>query len=180
MRYAGLIKNDLAAAPGVCTTLFVQGCPIHCPGCHNESSWDFDGGAEFNDDVLEGILKALHANGIHRTLCIMGGEPLAEQNIEQVCYIVETVKAAYPDMPIWIWTGYTFDFLLEKYSEDDSVFFRILSVIDHLVDGPYIKDLRDVTLPHRGSLNQQVWEKQIDENNNILWVAPIEMEQKEE
>ena len=47
MRYAGLIKNDTAAAPGMCVTFFVQGCPLRCPGCHNKDSWDYDGGIEF-------------------------------------------------------------------------------------------------------------------------------------
>lgn len=157
MRYAGLIKNDLAAAPGVCTTVFVQGCPIHCPGCHNKSSWDFNGGSEFNDDVLEEVLKALHANGIHRTLCIMGGEPFADQNQNGVLYLVATVKHIFPDTPIWVWTGYELKDII-----DDTMVSEILEFVDTVVDGPYIEKLRDVTLPHRGSSNQKIWDKVSD------------------
>lgn len=73
MRYMGIIKNDFSAAPGVCLTFFVQGCPIRCKGCHNPESWDFKGGKKFNFNILNEIKEGLLANGIKRTFCIMGG-----------------------------------------------------------------------------------------------------------
>ena len=60
MRYAGIIKNDFAAAPGVCLTFFVQGCPIRCKGCHNPESWDFDGGKEFTPEVISEMVLSVH------------------------------------------------------------------------------------------------------------------------
>lgn len=59
MRYAGIIKNDIAAGPGVCVSFFVQGCPNHCEGCHNPETWDFDGGKEFTSDIFTEITQAL-------------------------------------------------------------------------------------------------------------------------
>jgi anaerobic ribonucleoside-triphosphate reductase activating protein len=76
MRYAGIIKNDIAAGEGVNLTFFVQGCPFHCEGCHNPQTWAFDGGKEFTNDTLIEIINGLRANGVHRNLSIMGGEPL--------------------------------------------------------------------------------------------------------
>ena len=66
--------------PGIRTTIFSQGCPHHCEGCHNPETWDYNGGKEFTPQVLENILTALTANGIQRTFCVMGGEPLCEEN----------------------------------------------------------------------------------------------------
>ena len=66
MRYAGIVKNDISAAPGVCVTFYTQGCPHHCPGCHNPETWSYDGGKEFTLDVLKEIEESLVANGVHR------------------------------------------------------------------------------------------------------------------
>ena len=76
MRYAGIIRNDVAAGQGVNVTFFVQGCEQHCPGCHNPETWDFDGGYEFTQETLDDIIKSLKANGVQRNLSLMGGEPL--------------------------------------------------------------------------------------------------------
>ena len=92
MKYAGIIKNDFAAAPGVCLTFFVQGCPIKCPGCQNPETWDFDGGKEFNTEVLDKIEEGILANGLQRTLCIMGGEPLCQENLFLTTMIVTEMK----------------------------------------------------------------------------------------
>jgi pyruvate-formate lyase-activating enzyme len=73
MRYSGIIRNDLAAAPGVSVSFFTQGCPHRCKGCHNPETWDFEGGKEFTPKVLEEIYEALGANNINRSFCIMGG-----------------------------------------------------------------------------------------------------------
>ena len=65
-RYSGLILNDIAAAPGLCVSYFAQGCPHHCPGCHNPETWNFDGGMEFTPDIFDTIVRALTAQGIQR------------------------------------------------------------------------------------------------------------------
>ena len=159
MRYAGIIPNDLSAAPGVCVTFFTQGCPHHCPGCHNPETWDYNGGKEFEGNTIERIEQYLTANGIHRDLCIMGGEPLCPDNQFLTLLICNTIKDKLPDTKIYIWTGYT----LEELNKDSNTrISQILEKTDAIIDGPYIAAERDITLPMRGSRNQRILYKGID------------------
>ena len=153
MKYAGLIKNDFSAAPGVSVSFYVQGCPHRCPGCHNPQTWDFDGGLEFTSNVLEEIIEALQANGITRTLCIQGGEPLCMENEFLTHMIISHVKERLPQVKIYVWTGYIYENLLTAPSTHIKY---ILDTIDYLIDGPYIEAERDITLPLRGSRNQRI------------------------
>lgn len=153
MRYAGVIFNDILAAPGISVSVFLQGCHFRCKGCHNPETWDFEGGKEFTIDTLNAIKQAISANGIKRNLCIMGGEPLAPQNRFTTELIIQEVKKAYPDIPIYIWTGYTLEEL--RLTEDPKINY-ILKNITCIIDGPYIESLRDITLQMRGSSNQRI------------------------
>ena len=155
MRYAGLIHNDFSAAPGISVSFFTQGCPHHCPGCYNPETWDFDGGKEFTYDVLNEIEESLFANGISRSLAIMGGEPLCEQNIFLTLLVVKTIKEKYPDVKIYIWSGYTYDYLMSRITNNLHLK-QVLDYADFLIDGPYVKELRDISLPMRGSSNQKI------------------------
>lgn len=151
MRYAGLNKNDFSAAPGVSVTFYTQGCPHHCFGCHNPETWNFEGGKEFTPEVIDEILEALTANNIMRSLAIQGGEPLCVENEFLTLLIIKTVKEKFPDIKIYIWTGYYFNSL-----PNTPYIKQILELTDCLIDGPYIEDERDITLPMRGSRNQNV------------------------
>ena len=153
MRYSGLIRNDLAAAPGVSVSFFTQGCPHKCKGCHNPETWDFDGGKEFTPKVLDEIYEALRANDIERSFCIMGGEPKKKKNLLLTYMVLQEVKAHFPDVKIYIWTGYYYKQLLEM---TDPKVELILGMVDVLIDGPYIEKLRDTTLQMRGSSNQSI------------------------
>ena len=153
MRYAGINYNDMSAAPGISVSVFLQGCPHRCKGCHNPDTWNFEGGKEFNYEILQDIINSLDANGIKRSLAIMGGEPLCEQNAFLALLIIEEVKKHKPNTKIYVWSGYTYDEL--KGSTDPHVK-RILEIIDILIDGPYIERFRDITLPMRGSSNQNI------------------------
>lgn len=165
MKYSGIIFNDFSAGPGTCLTFFVQGCPHRCPGCHNSETWDFEGGKTFNTDVLDKIYNGLNANGIHRPLCIMGGEPLCQENLFLTNLVVSEVKNKFPDQDIYLWTGYKYEDLLES---TDPKMKHILSNIICLIDGPYIEELRDITLPMRGSSNQRViYLKEKNKNNEF-------------
>lgn len=155
MKYAGIIKNDFSAAPGISVSFFVQGCPHHCKGCHNPETWDFDGGKEFTYDVLNDIAESLFANGISRSLAIMGGEPLCEQNIFLTLLVVKTIKETYPDVKIYIWSGYTYDYLMSHITTNLHLK-QVLDYADFLIDGPYVEELRDISLPMRGSSNQKI------------------------
>ena len=155
MRYAGIIKNDVAAGEGVCVTFFTQGCNRHCPGCHNPETWDFNGGYEFTQQTLNNIIKALKANGVQRNFCIMGGEPLNSENLFLTDLIITEVKKYYPDIKIYVWTGYTYEELLDR---SENLLQNILRNINVLVDGPFIQEKRDITLAMRGSSNQRIIE----------------------
>ena len=153
MRYSGVIYNDIAAAPGLCVTFFTQGCPHQCLGCHNPNTWDFEGGKEFTPEVLDDLIDSLTANGIHRNLCIMGGEPMCDENIFLTLLVIKEVKAKVPAAKIYIWTGYVYEDLKSKMNPHISA---VLEMADYLIDGPYIDALRDITLPMRGSSNQRI------------------------
>ena len=153
MRYAGIIKNDIAAAPGLCLTVFVQGCPLNCLGCHNPEAQDFSGGYEFTNDTLNEIISGINANGIIRPLCIMGGEPLCDENSFLTYLIIDEVRRVYPDLPIYIWTGYTWEEL--QFHHENRVL-QILDKADYLIDGPFILALKNLTLNMRGSSNQRI------------------------
>lgn len=159
MRYAGLNKNDFSAAPGVCVTFYTQGCPHKCAGCHNPETWDFMGGMEFTTKVLNDIISALTANNIKRSLCIMGGEPLCQENQFLTLLILTEIKSRLPETKVYIWTGYTIEELNKMTTGKIP---QILEMTDCLIDGPYIQEQRDITLPMRGSTNQRILYKNID------------------
>ena len=160
MKYAGLIKNDFSAATGVSVSFYTQGCPHHCPGCHNPETWDYDGGLEFTTDVINEIIEALQANGIKRSLSILGGEPLCPENTFLTLLVIKTIKEKLPDTEIYLWTGYTYDDLPHNPNIKE-----ILELITCLIDGPYIETERDITLPMRGSRNQRII--YLDKNKKI-------------
>ena len=155
MKYAGLIRNDLAAAPGISVTFFTQGCPHKCKGCHNPETWDFNGGKEFTQQVLEDIINALSANDIERSFSIMGGEPLCDENLLLTYMTIWYVKEHLPNTKIYLWTGYYYDELLKRTEPKIPA---ILGMVDYLIDGPYIESMRDLSLPMRGSSNQSIIE----------------------
>ena len=102
---------------------------------------------------MDSILQGLTANGVHRSLCIMGGEPLCEENLFLTQMVINEVKRALPDTKIYLWTGYVLEDL-EKRTDNRTA--AILSSIDCIIDGPYKQELRDITLPMRGSSNQRI------------------------
>ena len=153
MRYAGLMENDITDGEGVCVSFWTQGCPHKCPGCHNPQTWDFEGGYEVPDDIRGRIVKAISANGITRNFSVLGGEPLCDENLDLVLNIITAVRTAYPHIKIYVWTGYTYAELLER---DDPRITNIFKQINVLIDGRYEQDKRDITLPLRGSTNQNI------------------------
>lgn len=153
MRYAGLIKNDFTDGNGVCVSFWVQGCSHHCPGCHNSETWDFEGGKELPEDYLDQIDNAITANGLLRNFSLLGGEPF--DNILLSKEILKHVREKFPTITIYCWTGYTIE-QLKKHAEYNYAISRMLDCIDILIDGPYIAEQRDITLPLRGSRNQRI------------------------
>lgn len=166
MRYAGIIYDDTAAAPGLCLSFYTQGCDIHCPGCHNPQTWDFDGGYEFTAETLDNIIDGIKKNGIERNFAILGGEPCAYKNQFLVAMVTQTVRQAYPKIKIWMWSGYDLSTLL-NYAATHPHLALTLNNIDAIVAGPFEQDKRDITLPYRGSTNQIVW--YLDHEKNIWY-----------
>jgi anaerobic ribonucleoside-triphosphate reductase activating protein len=153
MNYSGLILNDITAAPGLCVSFFTQGCPHRCKGCHNPETWEFGRGKEFTTGTLNDIITGLTAQGIQRDLCIMGGEPLCDENAFLTYLVVKEVKEKVPEAKVYIWSGYTYE-ELQRHSHPQVR--NVLELADVLIDGPYIEAERDVTLEMRGSRNQRI------------------------
>lgn len=153
MNYSKIIKNDFTAGEGICVSLFVSGCAIHCPGCHNPEAWDEDFGTPFTKSTVNEILEAIEANGIQRNLCLMGGDPFYSGNDLVLVRLINVVKEKYPNIKIYAWTGYTYEYLINSPRPTYSA---LLERVDYLIDGPYIQEQRDITLKMRGSRNQRI------------------------
>ena len=147
IRVAGVTANDVINGEGVCVSVWMQGCPHRCDGCHNPEAWDFEGGILYNQDMLIfEVLKLIEADGIKRNLSILGGEPLCPENADFVEYLTHIVRNVHPGIKIFCWTGYNIEDIDPKY----------LKYIDILIDGKFEKDKRDITLKLRGSSNQRI------------------------
>ena len=153
IRIAGINENDFVNGKGVSVSLFLQGCPFHCKGCHNPETWNPDGGEIWDwNELINHILELITANGIQRNLSILGGEPLDTYDKRDfIRVLIKVVKSRFPDIKICIWTGYTYDQLIEIVDAGE-----ILANIDYLIEGQFILEQRDVTLKWRGSRNQNI------------------------
>lgn len=157
MRYAGIIENDVVNGEGVCLSIFTQGCPHRCKGCFNPETWNFNGGIEIEDmdKFIKDVVLKIKANGVERNLSILGGEPLCKENRHFVSLLIKTAKEAYPNIKVFLWTGYKIeDVPVDVYTK------IILENVNVLIDGPYIDEERDITLKWRGSKNQRILTKE--------------------
>ena len=152
-KIAGIYWDDTAAAPGISLSVYFSGCHFHCPGCHNPETWDFNYGQDFSFEVIKEVIDKLNKNGVQRSLSILGGEPLCDENLIAVQALIDWCKQAYPDLVIYVWTGYTLE---ELKARKLSIIDHILSQITCLIDGRFEIDKRDTTLPLRGSSNQRI------------------------
>ena len=153
-KIAGIYWDDTAAAPGISLSVYFSGCHFNCPGCHNPEAQDFNYGQELTDDLIKEILIKINKNGVERRLSILGGEPLNPENRAAVANLIQICKDAYPNLIIYVWTGYTIHELRE---ENDLNINYILNNINCLIDGRFEIDKRDTTLPLRGSSNQNIY-----------------------
>lgn len=152
-KIAGIYWDDTAAAPGISLSVYFSGCHFHCPGCHNPEAQDFNYGEEFTWITISDVMQKLRKNGVIRTLCILGGEPLCDENLGDVLRLIGWCKNDFPDLKIYVWTGYTIE---ELEARDDDDIRAVLRNITCLIDGRYEQDKRDITLPLRGSSNQRI------------------------
>ncbi len=156
MNYATIKNNDIANGPGVRVSLFVSGCTHHCKGCFNEVAWDFDYGEPFTQEVINSILAMLEPERI-RGITVLGGEPFEPQNQPALLDLLRQIRAKYPHKSIWCFSGYLFDRDILAGRLGDPVITReMVSLLDVLVDGPFILEKKDLTLRFRGSSNQRI------------------------
>ena len=148
LRISGCVADSIVDGPGLRFTVFVQGCPHHCPGCHNPQTHDFQGG-HFVDPqaVIDAVLQDPLASGV----TFSGGEPFCQAKPRRQSG--QALAAHGKD--IVIYTGYTLEQLLEEGKKDPEIL-ALLSLADLLVDGPYLQEQRDLTLQFRGSANQRL------------------------
>lgn len=175
MRYSQLRDLDIVNGLDIGAALFVQGCPLHCPNCFNQSTWDFEGGKEFDEWTRYKFLRQVDKDYIKR-ISILGGEPLAPQNIEEVLYLMWDIKTKYPNKQIWLYSGYTMEEIIcdVRYSNGKC---NALKFADYVVVGRYIDRLKDLNLKFRGSSNQKIYH--VNHSKSMLDVnIPIDVTDK--
>lgn len=145
MNYMAIYKTSLLDGVGWRTVLFVSGCAHKCPGCHNPESWDKKAGKPFTEKVKNFIFDQIDKN--IDGLTISGGDPLYGPNLKTVTNLCKEFKEKFPNKTIWVYTGNLYENVKDL---------EIMQYIDVLVDGPFILDKRDTTIPFRGSTNQRI------------------------
>ena len=155
--YYGEIKNcDIANGEGVRVTLFVSGCTNRCPHCFQPQTWDFDYGRPFTAETEEYLLSLLAPEYING-LTLLGGEPFEPENQRALAPFLRRVREAYPEKNIWSFTGFTYEELLTEGSHPRcEVTDEMLSLLDVLVDGRFVEELKNISLRFRGSSNQRL------------------------
>lgn len=158
MNYANIKKYDIADGPGVRVSLFVSGCRHHCKGCFNYEAWDFEYGRPYTAETEAEILEALKP-GYIAGLTLLGGEPFEPENQAELVKLLRKVRETYPEKSIWSYTGFVYDKdLVPGGRAYTDVTDEMLSYLDVLVDGPFVEELKDITLQFRGSSNQRILE----------------------
>lgn len=152
MNYLSITKDDTNNGDGVRVVLWVSGCSHHCKGCQNAYSWDPKEGHKLTDEVVREIANELEKDYIDG-ITYSGGDPLHENNRKHIAAFCITTRKVFPNKTQWLYTGYTHEELLEM---NDPFINTILSNIDVLVDGKYVKELNSPDKPWVGSSNQNV------------------------
>ncbi len=169
MRYASMRNLDISNGEGVGVSLFVQGCDRHCFNCFNPDTWDFNGGKEWTEEAKNKFMELIDRPYIRR-ISVLGGEPLAEQNLDEVLSLTQQIRNSFPKKTIWLYTGFCWNDIMCSFAglQADCVVLdkkdieawekrrKIISNVDVLVDGEYIDEQKDLSLKFKGSKNQRV------------------------
>lgn len=146
LRIAGTINDSVVDGDGYRYTIFTQGCPHHCRGCHNPETWNPEGG---KDADTEELMAEIRANSLLEGVTFSGGEPFT-----QPAPLLQIAREAHAQgLDVWSYTGYVLDELIAMHDPDVDA---LLNELDVLVDGPFVIEGRDLTLRFRGSRNQRV------------------------
>ncbi|OCF93178.1 anaerobic ribonucleotide reductase-activating protein [Gilliamella sp. wkB7] len=151
MNYHRYYPVDVVNGEGTRCVLFVAGCEHQCPGCYNKSTWGVNSGSPFTQSLEDQIIKDLQDTEIKRQgLSLSGGDPLHPKNVPAILKLVKRVKSECDNKDIWLWTGYK----LGELSTDQQ---EVVSYIDVLIDGKFVRELADPRLLWRGSSNQIIY-----------------------
>lgn len=150
MNYHQYYPVDVVNGPGTRCSLFVSGCVHQCRGCYNKSTWKLDSGIPFTAEMEDRIISDLNDTRVKRQgLSLSGGDPLHPQNVPTILHLVQRVRAECVDKNIWVWTGY-------QLAELTPLQNQVVELINVLVDGKFVQDLKDPSLIWRGSSNQVI------------------------
>ncbi len=157
MNYAEIKYCDIANGLGVRVSLFVSGCTHKCKNCFNKIAWDFNYGKPFTDEVQAEIFKNCVPDYI-AGITILGGEPFEPENQSAILGFLRNFKEKFPQKDVWCFSGYTYEQLTGMeasrcFTNDTK---HILEMVDVLVDGEYVDELRNLMLKFRGSSNQRL------------------------
>ena len=157
MKYAAIRTCDIANGEGVRVSLFVSGCTHHCKGCFNPEQWSFDYGEEFTSETEAKILDAIGESYVDG-LSILGGEPMEPENQLALVPFLRRFRERFGGRKtLWVYTGCVLESQLKVPSHwRTDLTDEFLSMIDVLVDGPFIEEQKDISLKFRGSANQRI------------------------
>lgn len=157
MNYAQIKSMDISNGEGIGIALFVQGCHFHCKNCFNIDTWDFAKGNNWTDEIEKKFLDLANREYIKR-ISILGGEPLADENLKDVYDLIMKIKKKFNDKIIWLYTGYTWEsvFNSKKSNVLCDIRKKIILNCNIIVDGKYDENLKSLNLKFRGSANQRV------------------------
>ena len=173
MNIAGINYESVNDGEGVRAVIYVSGCHWKCLKCHNSDAQNADYGIPFTDELFDEIVENIKKRPFVTGITFSGGDPLNDNNVMDVLYIIIKLKNIFPDKNIWLYTGYTWEqILFPRYKESINPYrWKVAHLCDVIVDGKYIDRLRDVTLRFAGSKNQRVIDvqKSLKENKVILY-----------
>lgn len=188
MRYNQIRECDIANGEGIGVALFVQGCHFKCKNCFNPETWDFNGGKEWTPEVENKFIELASRPYIKR-ISLLGGECLADENLDGILNLVNKIRLLLPEKTIWLYTGYTWEIIMDYKTEfsnknflkvpNDEILYdyhmfqrkEIIKSVDVVIDGRYIDSQRNLSKKWAGSENQRVIDikKSLQQNEVVLY-----------
>lgn len=188
INYHNITHDDMNNGDGLRVVLWLSGCSHHCYNCQNPQTWNPDSGIQFDESAKQEIFTELSKDYISG-ITFSGGDPLHEQNLDEVLKLVQEISISFPEKNIWLYTGYTWNSIMNyelasDFTEEDVLFDyhmkkdfemvkrkNIIKLVNVLVDGKYIDEQKDLTLKWRGSKNQRCIDvkESLVQNKTVLY-----------
>ncbi|CQR51998.1 anaerobic ribonucleoside-triphosphate reductase activating protein [Paenibacillus riograndensis] len=151
MNICGYYPESINEGEGMRAVLFLSGCRHRCPGCFNPKTWNFNYGEPFTLERQREIIAEMAANPLLDGLTLAGGDPFF--SAEEAAGFIQELRSVLPDYSVWIYTGYTYE---ELTAAPGSPEWNLLALCQVVIDGRFVEELKDTTLPYRGSSNQRI------------------------